>query len=176
MQRYAGGVLRYPLRNVRLRPGEELEERLEVTVERLVYGGQEYAPTVAELPVSLTIQRATSGDVFRVQGHAALTGPCMRCLADARAEVEIDAREYQDSAPDADPELRTEYVVEGELLLGDWVRDQIALGLPSQILCRPDCAGLCAVCGKDLNVEPHEHEQAGGDARWAALESLRLED
>jgi uncharacterized protein len=169
-------MLRYPLRTVRLRPGEELVERLEIPVEVLVYGGQEYAPAVAELPMRLTIQRATSGDVFRVQGHAALTGPCMRCLAEAHAEVEIDAREYQDASPDAEPELHTEYVADGELLLGTWVRDQIALGLPSQILCRPDCAGLCAVCGKDLNVEPHEHEDTGVDSRWAALESLRLED
>jgi uncharacterized protein len=169
-------MLRYPLRHIRLRPGEELEEAVSVPVERLVYGGQEYAPTVAELPLTLTVQRATSGDVFRLRGAAALAGPCMRCLADAQAQVSIDAREYQDASPDADPELRTEYVADGELLLDDWVRDQIALGLPTQILCRPDCAGLCAVCGKDLNVEPHEHEESGVDARWAALESLRLED
>ena len=48
-----------------------------------------------------------------------------------------------------------------------------ALGLPDQILCRADCAGLCPVCGKDLNVEPHEHDEAAVDSRWAALEALR---
>jgi uncharacterized metal-binding protein YceD (DUF177 family) len=29
------------------------------------------------------------------------------------------------------------------------------------------------VCGKDLNVEPHEHAEAAVDPRWAALEALR---
>ena len=40
-------------------------------------------------------------------------------------------------------------------------------------LCRPDCAGLCPVCGKDLNVEPHEHLERDPDPRWAALEGLK---
>jgi uncharacterized protein len=55
------------------------------------------------------------------------------------------------------------------------VRDAIALALPEQILCRPDCAGLCPVCGKDLNVEPHEHVEQELDPRWAALQQLRDE-
>jgi uncharacterized protein len=97
----------------------------------------------------------------------------MRCLADAVLDVEVEAREYQDADDDAAEELRTEYVVDGRLELSTWARDAIALALPDQILCRPDCAGLCPVCGKDLNVEPHEHEQAVRDARWAALEELR---
>jgi uncharacterized metal-binding protein YceD (DUF177 family) len=29
------------------------------------------------------------------------------------------------------------------------------------------------VCGKDLNVEPHEHEDDAADPRWAALAELR---
>jgi uncharacterized protein len=54
-----------------------------------------------------------------------------------------------------------------------WARDVIALELPDQILCRPDCAGLCPVCGKDLNEEPHEHADVELDPRWSALEELR---
>ncbi len=97
----------------------------------------------------------------------------MRCLAPAAAVVEADAREYHATDPSADDELRSDYVVEGDLDLDAWARDQIALSLPDQILCRPDCAGLCPVCGKDLNVEPHEHAEAAVDPRWAALEALR---
>jgi uncharacterized protein len=47
------------------------------------------------------------------------------------------------------------------------------LALPDQILCRSDCAGLCAVCGRDLNVEPHEHADGEPDPRWAALAELK---
>ena len=52
-------------------------------------------------------------------------------------------------------------------------RDAIALAMPDQILHAPDCAGLCPVCGKDLNVEPHTHADEVLDPRWSALEELR---
>ena len=74
---------------------------------------------------------------------------------------------------DAGDDGRSDYVLDDRLDLSAWARDAIALELPEQILCRPECAGLCPVCGKDLNVEPHEHAERELDPRWAALESLR---
>jgi uncharacterized protein len=85
----------------------------------------------------------------------------------------VDAQEYESSDPEAAEELRSEYVHDGELEVGTWGHDQVALALPEPILCRPGCAGLCPVCGKNLNDEPHEHEEATTDPRWAALEALR---
>ena len=57
--------------------------------------------------------------------------------------------------------------------LSGWARDLIGLSLPDKILCRTDCAGLCPVCGKDLNKEPHDHGEAEPDSRWAPLAELR---
>jgi uncharacterized protein len=97
----------------------------------------------------------------------------MRCLAFAEVERRASAREFHDpDAPQAD-ELRSDYVTSDHLDVGAWARDAIALELPEQILCRSDCAGLCPVCGKDLNVEPHEHTDREPDPRWAALGELR---
>ena len=71
-------------------------------------------------------------------------------------------------------ELRSEYVVDDDQLeLSAWARDAISLELPEQILHSRDCAGLCPVCGKDLNVEPHTHADEVLDPRWSALEELR---
>jgi uncharacterized protein len=100
-------------------------------------------------------------------------GPCYRCLDDAVLELALSGREYQATNPDGSDELRTPYVVDGQLDLTAWARDTVALALPDKILCRADCAGLCPVCGKDLNDEPHTHEQQHADSRWAALEALR---
>jgi uncharacterized protein len=69
--------------------------------------------------------------------------------------------------------LRSPYVHDDQVDLSAWARDALALALPEQILCREDCAGLCAVCGRDLNAEPHEHDEERLDSRWAALEELR---
>ena len=97
----------------------------------------------------------------------------MRCLAPASLPVEVAAQEYEATDAGADEELRSEYVSDGELDVGAWARDQVALGLPDQILCRPDCAGLCPTCRKDLNVEPHEHVEERLDPRWAKLSELK---
>ncbi|HET9938547.1 MAG TPA: DUF177 domain-containing protein, partial [Gaiella sp.] len=95
------------------------------------------------------------------------------CLAPAGLDVEVEAQEYHAVDGEGDAELRSEYVVDGELDVGAWAHDQLSLSVPDQVLCRPDCAGLCPVCGKDLNVEPHDHAEASVDPRWAALEALR---
>ena len=60
--------------------------------------------------------------------------------------------------------------------LHSWARDALALTLPAKVLCRPDCAGLCPVCGVDLNHadDDHAHEREP-DPRWAKLTELRFD-
>lgn len=163
----------FPLRRLRLRSGDEWRDEVAVALEPFDLGGERYLPVPPEAPAALEIQRATSGDVFRLSFQTRLHGPCMRCLKDAVVPVDVDAREYQAADESAHAELRTEYVVDDQLDLSQWARDAIALALPDQIVCRADCAGLCPVCGKDLNDEPHEHDDQVADPRWAALEALR---
>jgi len=162
----------FSLRQVKLRPGEQHREEIELELAPLSYGGQRYIPVPETVPAALEITRANTGTVFTLAFTARLYGPCYRCLGDAVLELPIKAREYQDENPE-DDELKTEYVVGNQLELSDWARDAIALALPEKILCRPDCAGLCPVCGKNLNDEPHTHEEEQSDPRWAALEALR---
>ena len=88
-------------------------------------------------------------------------------------EVRIAAREYQATNPDGSDELRNPYLEADNLDLGSWARDAVALALPDKILCRAECAGLCPVCGKNLNEEPHAHDEEHADSRWSALEALR---
>jgi uncharacterized protein len=173
--RYPRGMARVALRNLRLRPGEEHRETVSVPIEPLRFGGETYTSAPTEVAAELVVQRATSGDVFRLRFHTRLDGPCMRCLSPAGVEIDVDAQEYEASDARGDDELRSEYVVDGELDVGAWARDLVALTVPAQIRCRPDCAGLCPVCGSDLNLEPHDHPEAPADPRWAALEAFRNE-
>jgi uncharacterized protein len=168
-------MTRFSLRNLRLRPGEEHREELAVELQPLTLAGALYELVPADVPAELVVQRASSGDVFRLRVATRVEGPCMRCLGLAGVDVAVDAQEYESSDPRAPEELRSEYVREGELDVAAWARDQVALTLPEPILCRPECAGLCPVCGKNLNDEPHEHEEVVADPRWAALEALRTD-
>ena len=111
-----------------------------------------------------------------ISGSRSTCGCTARACAASRTlsqDVHIDAREYHANEPGDAEELRSEYVVDDQLELSAWARDAIALALPDQILHAPDCAGLCPVCGKDLNVEPHTHDEDTPDSRWSALEELR---
>jgi uncharacterized protein len=172
--RYADLMTTFSLRQVKLRPGEQHREELEIELTAFDFGGQRYLPVPDKVPAELEVTRATTGTVFTLAFKARLYGPCYRCLGDAVLELPIRAREYQDEKP-ADEEMRTEYVTGMNIDLSAWARDAIALALPEKIVCRPDCAGLCGVCGKNLNDEPHTHEEPPGEDRWAALEALRDE-
>ena len=161
------------LRTLRLRPGEVRTQTLEVELEPFVLGGQRYEAAPGTVLVDLEISQASGATVFDMRLEVHLTGACMRCLGFAEVERRVRAREFHDfDAPAAD-ELHSDYVVDEHLQLDTWARDAVALELPEQILCREDCAGLCPVCGKDLNVEPHEHLERDPDPRWAVLEELK---
>lgn len=163
----------YDLRRLRLRSGEEHREAVEIELEPLVYGGQNYEPLPRTVTADLTIDRASGGTLFRLRFECRLVGPCYRCLDEAEFHEKIVASEYQDADPGADEELRTPYLEGNQLDLSAWARDAAALALPETILCRPDCAGLCPECGRDLNLEPHTHVEKTVDPRWSALEQLR---
>lgn len=137
-------------------------------------GGETYI-VQSPVPVTLDISRTTgSGYALRLAFQATLDGPCMRCLEPAAPVFEVAAREV--SQPGEGDELESPYVEDGVLDLRAWARDALALTLPAQLLCRPECAGLCAICGADLNQAgpDHAHESAP-DPRWAKLSELRFE-
>jgi DUF177 domain-containing protein len=166
-------VRSFNLRSVKLRSGEEYRDEIDLELTPLEYGGQRYLPIPEKVPAGLIVSRASTGTVFQLRFEAKLYGPCYRCLGDAVVSIPVDAREYQATSPGESDELQTPYLVENKLDLESWARDAIALALPEQILCRADCAGLCPVCGKDLNLEPHAHEEEHTDPRWDALAQLR---
>jgi uncharacterized protein len=167
-------VTTFDLRTLRIRSGDQGHERVEIELEPLLLGGQSYEARPNPVAADLAVTRASSGTVLELAFDAVLDGPCFRCLTDAELPVSLRLREYEATKPESDDE-RTEYLVDDRLDLSAWAHDAIALALPDKILCRPDCAGLCPVCGKDLNEEPHEHVEERTDPRWAKLSELQQE-
>jgi uncharacterized protein len=165
----------FDLGRLRLTPGEARRLELAVPLGEFSFGGQRYVPEPAEAPAQLDVTRMTGGGYsLRLRFAAAPTGPCMRCLEPAAPIVEIDVREVDQ--PGGGDELSSPYVAREELDLAAWAHDALALGLPDQLLCREDCAGLCPECGADLNEAGPEHRhEAAPDPRWAKLRELRFE-
>jgi uncharacterized protein len=167
-----GGVTdSFDLGRLQLHSGEGRRLDLEVAIDRLELGGQQYGVEGRSVPATLDVSHTTSGWSLRIRFDVRLDGPCMRCLEPAHRTIHVDAREVDQ--PGGGDDLTSPYVDADQLDLRSWARDALALDLPTTIVCRDDCAGICAECGKNLNTEPHEHEQAI-DPRWSKLSELKL--
>ena len=164
----------FDLGRLGLASGEGRRLDLEVPVDGFEFGGQDYTVPRGSVEATLDISHTTSGYSLRLRFEATLSGPCMRCLEQAGHAVEVDAREIDQ--PGGGEDLRSPYLEEGQLEVKAWARDALALALPTQIVCREECQGLCAVCGENLNEAGPDHvHEPESDPRWAALRELKLE-
>ena len=165
----------FDLDTLRLTTGEGRRLSFDVPVEGFSFGGEHYEPVPASAEVRLDVSRMTGGGyALRLRLEAALSGPCMRCLEPASPTISVDAREVDQ--PGGGDELTSPYVDGAVLDLARWAHDALALALPSKIVCREECAGLCPVCGARLDDAgpEHRHEEAP-DPRWAKLRELKLD-
>jgi uncharacterized protein len=165
----------FDLGGLHLTSGEGRRLELGVGLGVLELGGERYPVTPEVVPVRLDVSRTTGpGYALRLRFSAGLEGPCMRCLEPADPSFEVDAREI--SQPGEAEELDSPYLDRGTLDLAGWAHDALALMLPATLLCRPDCAGLCPVCGENLNLAgPEHHHEVAPDPRWAKLSEIRFD-
>ncbi|HEY1539377.1 MAG TPA: DUF177 domain-containing protein [Solirubrobacteraceae bacterium] len=165
----------FDLGRLRLSSGEGRHLDLEVALDALHFGGETYEIEPAIVAAMLDISAMTRGGyALRLRLQASLHGPCMRCLEPALPQVAVDSREVDQ--PGGGEELSSPYVTDDVLDVHGWARDALVLALPSQLLCRDDCAGICAICGADLNAAGPEHlHEREPDPRWAKLSELKLD-
>ena len=165
----------FELGRLGLTSGEGRGLDLHVAVAPFDYGGQHYEVEPSLVPARLDVSRTTgNGWALRLRFEAGLQGPCMRCLEPAALQFAVDSREV--SIPGGGDELQSPYVgAEDELDLEAWARDALALVLPAQLTCRPDCAGLCPQCGANLNEDPDHRHDAAPDQRWSKLSELKFD-
>ncbi len=147
---------RFNIRTLSLGERNEAERRLFCEIAPFTLGGLDYEVEGGGVELDFSLSKVGRRVTVRGVGVARLLGPCERCLADARVEVPVRCVDYVadgDSEGDDDEPYVAGYVLE----LERWVRDAIAEALPTRLLCRDDCRGLCPVCGVDLNALAGEH-------------------
>ena len=165
----------FDLGGLRLSTGEGRRLALCVAIDPFMLAGERYSVQPELVDARVDVSRTTGeGYALRLRFEATLAGPCMRCLGPANPEFSVDAREV--SQPGESDELSSPYVDRGVLDLHAWARDALALALPTAVLCQPDCAGLCAACGANLNEAGPDHtHEPQPDPRWAKLSELRFD-
>lgn len=125
--------------------------------------------------------RTNRGVLATADLYAALALECGRCLRDVAHGVE--ARFQEEYLPsldlvtgrslpaDDEPDI-ARLSDHHELDLETPVREALQLGEPIAPLCRPDCPGLCVVCGGRLDEGSHDHPEDDIDPRLEALRAL----
>ena len=122
-----------------------------------------------------------SGIELHVQGvvQATVIVACSRCLEVCREEVVIEVDEectfgqIDDPAAYNDEFGRLPLLNGDELDLSELVRQLITIHTPPRVICDEDCAGLCAMCGQDLNKGPCRCNKPEDDPRWQGLRGLQ---
>jgi uncharacterized protein len=135
-------------------------------------------------PVSLAFDIHKDQQQFRLVGGVTTTLelPCSRCVETFALPIEaqFDLR-YQPHVLNAgegereieEDDLTTAFYENDEIDLAQLMREQFYLSLPMKPLCRPDCQGLCPVCGMNLNRAACDCKREWDDPRFAVLKTLQ---
>lgn len=111
--------------------------------------------------------------------EATIAAECARCLRPITtpvktefaeqyyASIHVDSGDSMPEAPGDAKTIGTDFMID----LTPLIREEVILATPLSVLCRPDCKGLCPVCGADLNERPHTHDDDIDD-RWSKLREL----
>lgn len=154
-----------------------------------------YPVDIADMPIADDIQLVApiEGEVrlshtgrsilARAALSTAIEANCSRCLRPLVAPIDVRIEEEALPSIDIDSGLAVDTDEEPDVLrldehheldLGGPVREAISLAEPIWLVCRPDCRGLCGVCGADLNDAPeHDHPGEAVDPRLAELADWR---
>lgn len=128
---------------------------------------------------TVRLQRTNRGIVATGRARTLARWTCVRCLDDFDEPVEVELTE--EFLPTVDPATGAVLVVDDadvqvarvdahhEIDLAAVVNDEIALAEPMHPLCRPDCRGLCAICGGRRDDGGHDHPDTEVDPRLAGL-------
>ena len=129
----------------------------------------------ADVPVLVEAEVESVVEGLLVRGDVSTTATmsCVRCLTERQQEVRVEVQEL--FALDSREAEEEGYAVlpDDRLPLDTMVRDALLLAFPFAPLCRPDCAGLCPVCGANRNEVDCGHDAGVVDERWDALAGLR---
>ena len=152
--------------------GKRLE--LEAELGEFEFAGEPYRPQPQPCPVVVDVTRMNGdGWALKLAFATMMRGTCMRCLGPAERKITVEVREVDQV--DGGEELDSPYIKGSTLSLDQWAHDSLALALPTQVICQPQCLGLCPTCGIDLKADPsHEHE-ADKDPRWSKLDELKFD-
>ena len=100
--------------------------------------------------------------------------PCDRCLEDVRNHFNIDIdcfvipNKESDGLEDDEQSFMDGCILDVDKLISN----EIVVALPTKVLCKEDCKGLCTICGSNLNQGDCGCDRHAADPRMAAIQDI----
>lgn len=147
----------------------------EITMEDFQYQGMNY-PFSYKSPVEIDVSN-TGKKKVRVTGSFSVRVliPCDRCLEEVEKEFSISFDKVLDFSEDAEDEENLSdmsFMESSELDVDILVYDELVMAMPMKVLCKPDCKGLCPVCGANRNEVSCGCDTTVPDPRMAAIRDI----
>lgn len=128
--------------------------------------------TLSPLKGVIIATRTTEGIYIQGELESTAVMECVRCLEETSVTLDFTLDELFYYPPQSAPPGENRVGEDGMIDLGPIVRELSLLSLPTKVLCREDCLGLCQECGANLNLGDCGCPPEEIDPRMAALRQL----
>jgi len=128
--------------------------------------------TLENFNAMIVIDRAQQGLVVQGEFSGDTALECVRCLKPYTQHLQGDWTELYAFNEKSVSESGLLMPDDGHIDFTPVLREYALLEVPIKALCKPDCKGLCAECGQDLNIKDCGHRQHDENSPFAALKDL----
>ncbi len=167
-----------------LKTASEKPVTLDFTLSPEWWKGDEYDNPILgfdrEMQVHLFIKRTGQRYVLEGRLKGGLMLRCDRCIEAFHFDLETEFRLFLTPYPQqleeeielGEEDMSVVFISEDEIELDELIKAEIYLSLPMKILCKEDCAGLCPMCGKNLNKGRCNCKKEAGHPAFMKLKDL----
>jgi uncharacterized protein len=127
---------------------------------------------ITDLAGEVRVSRTPQGLLLQANMQADTQLECVRCLEPFSATLYANFTELFAFSRRNITESGLLVPDDGQIDLMPLLREYMFLELPINPLCRPECKGLCPVCGENLNIITCKHEDEPADPRLEVLKKL----
>ncbi len=97
---------------------------------------------------------------------------CVRCLKEFNHSLVWDMTELYAFNEKSTSDSGLLVPEDAQIDLQPLIREYALLEVPIKPICKPDCKGLCPVCGQDLNLADCGHRPQEDDSPFSVLKNL----
>jgi uncharacterized protein len=127
---------------------------------------------LSDLAGVVRVTRTPQGLLVQVRMHALVATECARCLIGFSQDLNADFSELYAFNKRSVTDSNLILPEDGKIDLEPLLREYMLLEFPINPLCKPDCKGLCTICGENLNQTTCHHEEQAGDDLFINLKSF----